>query len=110
MRYKIPVDPTTTPTTPSTTTDRPITPTPTGAGTVTNDTTTVTPTTEPESSTQAQFSSCQGYRTGNPANRDRTHCIDGALLNGVSHEQAFGFSGNISDWKTCDLPRLPEEK
>ena len=56
-------------------------------------------------------SSCPAYHTGNPAFRNRTGCLSGAILDPVDHELAFGFhKGSNPDWNNCNIPRLPQAK
>ena len=57
------------------------------------------------------LNSCPGYQTGNPALRNRTGCLTGAVLDPVDHEMAFGFNnGGNPDWSTCGIPRVPQAK
>lgn len=57
------------------------------------------------------FTSCPGYNSGNPKERNKTGCHTGTYLKSVDHEKAFGFgSGSDPDWDTCSLPQLPQAK
>ena len=57
------------------------------------------------------ITSCPGYKQGNPSLRNMTGCETGTSLEAIDFEKAFGFDGGENpDWKSCGLPRIPEEK
>ena len=57
------------------------------------------------------ITSCPGYERGNPSLRNMTGCETGTSLEAIDFEKAFGFDGGENpDWKSCQLPRVPEEK
>jgi len=55
--------------------------------------------------------SCPGYQSGNPGQRNMSGCETGSSLGVVDHIKAFGFNRTPNpDWNSCDLPELPEAK
>lgn len=55
--------------------------------------------------------SCPGYQSGNPGQRNMSGCATGSSLGVVDHIKAFGFNRTPNpDWSSCDLPELPEAK
>ena len=64
-----------------------------------------------ETAQEEELSSCPGYHSGNPGNRNMSGCETGSGLGPVDHMMAFRFNSTQNpDWSSCSLPELPEAK